>query len=377
MSDFFWTPHSGYHWDRSRRRFFEGWYLRLSLPEVNESLAFMYSIDDPAGQSALSGGAAQILGPSEQYFYSLLPDVSQFWAWRHRLGLGHWQRRMVDSPFLNLGAQYLAPDRFWETVERGYQVTATHHLGCLEDIETGAIVRWEYTVKPVYGWGQPASPQLPTAGWLSYLPILEPGWQILMAHGLATGWAEWQGKRYEFTAAPTYAEKNWGGAFPERWFWMQCNTFGEEPDLTVTATGARRQVLTRTETVGLIGLHFRGQFIALNSLTAQVSWHVAAWGAWQMMAQDHRYRICLRGQVDHPPVTVRVPTLAGLKFACWDTAYGHLHVQVWQRFSSASEVSILEATGTLAGLEVGGQGWERSWLFNASNFAKTALKIAD
>jgi len=39
------------------------------------------------------------------------------------------------------------------------------------------------------------------------LPIFEPGWQILMAHGLATGWIEWNGKRYEFTNAQLIAKK--------------------------------------------------------------------------------------------------------------------------------------------------------------------------
>ena len=32
---------------------------------------------------------------------------------------------------------------------------------------------------------------------------------------------EWGERRYEFTDAPTYSEKNWGGAFPLKWFWMQ------------------------------------------------------------------------------------------------------------------------------------------------------------
>jgi hypothetical protein len=31
-----------------------------------------------------------------------------------------------------------------------------------------------------------------------------------MAEGTATGWLEWGRDRYEFTAAPAYAEKNWG-----------------------------------------------------------------------------------------------------------------------------------------------------------------------
>jgi hypothetical protein len=32
---------------------------------------------------------------------------------------------------------------------------------------------------------------------------------------------EWGERRFEFTDAPTYSEKNWGGAFPLKWFWMQ------------------------------------------------------------------------------------------------------------------------------------------------------------
>jgi tocopherol cyclase len=30
-----------------------------------------------------------------------------------------------------------------------------------------------------------------------------------MAHGLATGYIDWDGRRYEFRDAPFYAEKNW------------------------------------------------------------------------------------------------------------------------------------------------------------------------
>lgn len=31
--------------------------------------------------------------------------------------------------------------------------------------------------------------------------------------------------RYEFQDAPAYAEKNWGGGFPSKWHWIQCNSF--------------------------------------------------------------------------------------------------------------------------------------------------------
>jgi len=356
MADFFWTPHSGYHWDGSVRRFFEGWYLRLVLPDAEESFAFMYSIDDPAGQSPLSSGAAQILGPGEQYLYAPLPRVDQFWAWRHRLGFGHWQ---VAS---SAAARWLPAEQFWATVTRGYQVTATRHQGCLEAADTGAIARWDYTITPCYGWGSLNQPPLPTAGWLSYLPIVEPGWQVLMAHGVATGWADWQGHRYHFTDAPVYAEKNWGGAFPERWFWLQSNAFEDEPDLTVTAVGGRRQVGGRSETVGLIGIHYAGELIALSSLRDRLTWQVAPWGRWHVTASNSRYRIRLRGTTDRDPVVVRVPTQQGLQFACWDTPSGNLTVEVWSRRGTA-ETPLVKAHSALAGLEVGGEGWTQGWQF--------------
>jgi len=366
MPDFFWTPHSGYHWDGSARRFFEGWYVRLILPECGESFAFMYSIDDPAGQSALSGGAAQILGPGEQYHVTWLPDVCGFWAWPHRLGVGHWQR--IAGARQRAG--YLPPATFWHQVKQGYQLTATQHQGGLVDEVTGAIARWQYEIEPVYGWGAPDQPSQATAGWLSYLPIFEPGWQVLMAHGVATGWAEWQGQRYEFEQAPTYMEKNWGGAFPQRWFWMQANAFVAIPDLTLTAVGGKRQVLGREETVGLVGLHWAGKSITLTSLQAAVTWQVTPWGSWRMTMADHRYRIVLQGQAQHPPAPVRVPTRAGLRFECWDTTQGQLTVAVWERArrSGSRQTLILEAQTNLAALEVGGQGWQETW-----QFAKGAL----
>ncbi len=29
-------PHSGYHWDGDSDRFFEGWYFRVTLPEIRK-----------------------------------------------------------------------------------------------------------------------------------------------------------------------------------------------------------------------------------------------------------------------------------------------------------------------------------------------------
>ena len=58
-----------------------------------------------------------------------------------------------------------------------------------------------------------------------------------MAHGLSTGWIECDGKRYDFHDVPSYSEKNWGGSFPSKWWWVVCNTFDTPDPIALTAVG--------------------------------------------------------------------------------------------------------------------------------------------
>lgn len=335
------NPHSGYHWRGQSTRFFEGWYFRLTLPEAAQTFAFMYSIDDPAGGSDYSGGVAQILGPDETYHYRTFPEVTQFWAWPHRLGLGH--------------------QRTTGKTDEGYRATERHHQGRLLSPAGDTVAEWNYQIEPVTGWGTPR--ERATAGWLSYLPVFEPGWQVLMAHGLASGWVDWKGDstslvRYRFEKAPAYAEKNWGGAFPSKWFWIQCNAFASAPGLSITAVGGVRDVLTWQEEVGLIGIHYRGNFYEFISTKTDFTWIVEPWGKWRLRARDYRYRVEVVGIAHDPGALVRVPTLTGMQWLCRDTTHGELHVRLW---TIAGEQLIVDASSELAGLEIGGGPWEERW----------------
>lgn len=345
------TPHSGYHWDGSDRRFFEGWYYRVTLPEVQQTFAFMYSIEDPAGGQPHSGGVAQVLGPNDGYLCRSFPDVSQFWAWPHALGLGHWRSHPDHPPRPSL----LDPDHFHRTIQEGYQGTATEHQGKLSDPVMGTCT-WNYQIQPIYGWGNVDQPQQSTAGWLSQLQIFEPGWQILMAHGLASGWIDWQGDRYSFQDAPAYAEKNWGGAFPEKWFWLNCNTFEEEPDLALTAGGGRRSVLGWMESVAMIGIHHNGIFYEFVPWNAQVTWEIQPWGSWHMTATRDRFRVELHGKSDRPGTVLRAPTLDGMIPVCRDTMHGWIDLRLWE-----GDRLMVQATSCQGGLEVGGSPWDQMW----------------
>jgi len=346
------TPHSGYHWDGNSRRFFEGWYYRVTLPQHGSSFAFMYSIEDPNG-GTYSGGAAQILGPEDEYLWRTFPSVARFWASPSQLELGHWGKTTLGTQPIRL-----MPAEFALHVQDGYQATSAWNQGVISDPGSDRACSWQYSIQPVYGWGNKGNWQQSTAGWLSFLPIFEPGWQILMAHGLATGWIEWKGKRYHFTDAPAYSEKNWGGAFPQKWFWLNCNSFDGEPDLALTAGGGRRGVLWWMESVAMVGLHYRGKFYEFVPWNSEVYWDILPWGRWQMQARNAEYEIELIGTTDLPGTALRAPTTNGLAFCCRDTMQGQLSLQLRSRGSTQL---ILEAKSSLCGLETGGGPWNEPW----------------
>ncbi len=335
------TPHSGYHWNGSERGFFEGWYFRLTLPKIGESFAFMYSIEDPSGDDSHSGGAAQMLGIDEEYRWCTFPDVRKFWADKNQLGVGHW-----GETNLAIEPQLLSIDEFNNHITEGYQATATLHQGSLPTQNC----RWCYQTIPVYGWGHVHQFQQSTAGLLSFFPIFEPGWQILMAHGLATGWIEWQGQRYEFNQTPAYSEKNWGRAFPEKWFWVNCNSFDGSIGLAVTAGGGKRKVLWMTEEVGMIGIHYRGQFYEFVPWNSQIDWQIKPWGEWRIQARNENFQVELIGTTDLSGTMVRTPTAQGLSLCCRDTLKGRLELDLRTRQGE----QIVSANSSLAGLEVGG-----------------------
>ncbi|MEM8677634.1 MAG: tocopherol cyclase family protein [Cyanobacteria bacterium P01_G01_bin.67] len=350
------TPHRGYHWNQITSNYFEGWYYRLTLPEIKQNFAFMYSIEDPIGNQANSGGAVQILGIDETYLCRTFPDVDKFFANQHNLTLGHWGKSKIATK-----ARLLPSADFSDYIIEGYQATATINQGSIYDPSRNEYCRWKYQIKPIYGWGNVHQPQQSSAGFLSALPIFEPGWQITMAHGLASGWVEWQGQLYQFTNAPAYSEKNWGSSFPQKWFWLNCNSFHSTTDLALTAGGGIRQVLWWEEEVALIGIHFQGKFYEFAPWNSQVSWQIEPWGSWQLQGKSAEYQVILKGETDLPGTYVRTPTAQGLVFNCRDTTQGSLSLIL----SDAQGNTIVEANSHLAGLEIGGMPWDRTWVANS------------
>jgi hypothetical protein len=114
----------------------------------------------------------------------------------------------------------------------------------------------------------------------------------------------------------THPEKNWGAkAFPSRWWWMQCNTFEGHANLTLTSTGALREIpLVGEEQVALIGVHWKGRFLPFP----QVSWDVR-WGRWLVRGKYNEWEVEIEGTCgDDDKVRTRVHD-------------NHHHQQPWPR----------------------------------------------
>ncbi len=68
-----------------------------------------------------------------------------------------------------------------------YQDSVLMYAGTLESDDSSAAgnlpptvksVKWAYSTRPIYGWGDTGSDQKSTAGWLAAMPVFEPHWQV-------------------------------------------------------------------------------------------------------------------------------------------------------------------------------------------------------
>ena len=125
---------------------------------------------------------------------------------------------------------------------------------------------------------------------------------------------------------PALQEKNWGGGFPRRWCWVQCNSFEGAPGCSVTAVGALRGLLGVPgveENVGLVGIHHGGRLYEFLPNTGTVSWDVEPWGRWRISARNREHEALVEAVCEAPGTPLRAPTAdAGLAPFCRDSFAG-------------------------------------------------------
>ena len=220
----------------------EGWYYRLTIQEENISFTFILSIEDPGltPESDLRLACIQVVGPEDGYLVQADRDTTKFWAWRKQQALGcNFEYKKELSDRATDMSTALSPDEWKRSVQSGFQVMPNRLLGRVNghDGSLGGVLdgqgiegtcEFDVSIKPVCGWGGKGDDtQKSTAGWLASYEVFEPHWQVTLADARATGFVVWNNTKYAFTNEPFYAEKNWGGALPSKWYWTQCTLEGQ------------------------------------------------------------------------------------------------------------------------------------------------------
>lgn len=159
----------------------------------------------------------------------------------------------------------------------------------------------------------------------------------------------------DLTGATVHVEKNWGGQFPPKWFWIHCNVFDREADLSLIALGAKRTVVVVEETIGLIAVHHNGKLYEFSNWSAvNLDWNVR-WGTWQMSSTSRTgFHVQLKGTADDQGTYVLGPTDEGMKFTMRDSMRGRLHLKLCDRDGTV----IVDASTSCAQLEIGGEPWD-------------------
>lgn len=174
------------------------------------------------------------------------------------------------------------------------------------------------------------------------------------------------------------AEKNWGAALPQKWYWTQCNSFVGYDQLSVTAGGGIRRIpFGRHEKLGMICIHYNGTFYEGVPWSGAMEWK-AKWGYWELRGNstygDHPFEAVIVYTCDPkltPGLVFRAPTPdEGMVYYCRDTFDAHVQLTLWelewdpisqQHRRKPGPPLIDNATSSQGGAEIGGGPWWDEW----------------
>lgn len=129
------------------------------------------------------------------------------------------------------------------------------------------------------------------------VPALNQYWHPWLLGGRASGWAELDGRRWDFDDAEVYGEKNWGAeGFPDSWWWGQAQAFSEPDTCVAFAGGQIHSGLLRTEVTALVVRLPGGRVVRLgNPVVSPVRADVTD-ERWELEGRGYGWEIRVSGR---------------------------------------------------------------------------------
>ncbi len=225
-------------WGR-RRRYFEGWYFKIVVPEEEIAYAFIpgISFDD--------GGAGHA-------FLQVLDGVAGTTAY-HRYPTGAF-RPATDRFYLELGPHVFSADRLRISLPE-----------LRVDVNFTQPRPWPKR------WYAPG-----VMGWYGFVPRMQCYHGLVSLHHGLTGSIEVSGRLHDAAGGTGYAEKDWGSGFPDAWIWLQSNHLsGTDRPASLMCSVASIPWLGTSFTGFLSTFLFGGQLYTFTTWTGartQVQW---------------------------------------------------------------------------------------------------------
>jgi tocopherol cyclase len=182
------------------------------------------------------------------------------------------------------------------------------------------------------------------------VPGLPQYWQPLVLAAGVRGWARVGGETVSLDGATAYVEKNWGGAFPGRWWWGQAGAFGGAPVCVAFAGGPIRLAgvpVSPTTVVARVG----DEVLRITPPAGRSRVAVRD-GAWRVRARGPGTAVDLEGDADGiAPHALLVPIPGPVRTELRSRQHLAGRMQVTVR---RGRRTLFAGESPLAGLELGG-----------------------
>jgi len=317
------NPEDGSHLDFYKSGagpFYEGWYNKVSDPETGESFFFIYTVVNP--------------GPN-------MPEPKMAFIYCGR-------QKTLQTVYQEFPVEDYSAAPGYRDVRIGPDSRATAPRFAGTAMEGNKSCSWDFDVDNVVPWHE-------TMGWMTGHTDRKTNWTVGTMRGDASGYVEFEGKRFTMKNARAYCDHNWGTVFPEQWVWLQAASF-DNHDTAIALSGGLVQFAGKPLEAMMIGLLTPGKDMVTfrTQDLDDITWD-ASKGKWSISASRSTARLSVQASCEPRSMFhLLVPADQGMIPRAWEALEGFVDVLFETRGSAGDEwKEEFRGTSNLAGVEIG------------------------
>lgn len=187
-------------------------------------------------------------------------------------------------------------------------------------------------------------------GWFAYVPRMECNHGVVSMHHKISGVLEINKTSIDYNNGNGYIEKDWGISFPEKWIWMQTNSFAEE-ECSFMLSAANIPWMKRKFNGFLSFIYYKGKVYRFATYTgAKIIEYKKDDSALFLKIRNGKYLLKIWAKMGTKSPLI-APTKGKMERIIQESINSEIKIELINRFSKKI---IIEGTGVKAGLEISG-----------------------